>query len=142
MQSQHLFLTESDFVRVMALQPDAHLRAELERAIVVSPEAIPCGVVTMNSRVRYRDEYAGVSRQIQIVYPEDANLEQGKVSVLAPVGAALLGLEAGQVIDWRFPGGETRRLRVEEVLYQPETAGRGRPMSRSSSNSPMQPTAA
>ena len=117
MDNHHLFLTERDFVRVMALQPDPALRAELERAIVVPSDALPTGVVSMYSHVRYRDEHAGVTRQIQIVLPEDADLEQGKVSVLAPVGAALLGLENGQAIDWTFPAGEIRRLRVEEVLH-------------------------
>lgn len=117
MDSRYLFLTEGDFVRVMALQPAPPLRAELERAIVVPADALPAGVVSMYSQVRYRDEHAGVSRQIQIVLPEDADVAQGKVSVLAPVGAALLGLETGQVIDWRFPAGEMRRLRVEEVLH-------------------------
>ena len=117
MDSRYLFLTERDFVRVMALQPDPPLRAELERAIVVPADALPAGVVSMYSQVRYRDEHAGVSRQIQIVLPEDADVAQDKVSVLAPVGAALLGLETGQVIDWRFPAGEMRRLRVEEVLH-------------------------
>jgi regulator of nucleoside diphosphate kinase len=120
MQDQFLFLTERDFVRVMALQPEASLRAELERAIVVPPEAIPPSVVTMYSRIRYLDESAGVCREIQVVLPEDADVAQGKVSVLAPVGAALLGLEVGQAIDWPFPAGEIRRLRVEEVLYQPD----------------------
>ena len=117
MDNRHLFLTERDFVRVMALQPDPALRAELERAIVVPSDALPTGVVSMYSHVRYRDEHAGVTRQIQIVLPEDADLEQGKVSVLAPVGVALLGLENGQAIDWKFPAGEVRRLRVEEVLH-------------------------
>ena len=116
MENRYLFLTRHDFVRVMALQPNPALRAELERAIVVPVDALPPHVVGMYSRVRYHDEHAGVTRQIQIVLPEDADLEQGKVSVLAPVGAALLGLENGQAIDWRFPAGEVRRLRVEEVL--------------------------
>ena len=116
MDNRYLFLTDHDFVRVMALQPEPALRAELERAIVVPPDALPSGVVGMYSQVRYRDEHTGVSRQIQIVLPEDADLQQGKVSVLAPVGAALLGVETGQVIDWTFPAGEIRRLRVEEVL--------------------------
>jgi regulator of nucleoside diphosphate kinase len=58
-----------------------------------------------------------VTREVQIVLPEDANADDGKVSVLAPVGAALLGLETGQAIDWRFPAGEVRRLRIEEVLH-------------------------
>ncbi len=120
MDHRYLFLTERDFVRVMALQPDPALRAELERAIVVPMDELPSGTVAMYSHVRYRDEHAGVSRQVQIVVPEDADLERGKVSVLAPVGAALIGLETGQAIDWTFPAGETRRLRVEEVLEDGE----------------------
>jgi regulator of nucleoside diphosphate kinase len=124
MQDQYLFLTEGDFVRVMALQPDPPLRAELERAIVVAPAAIPSSVVTMYSQVRYLDESAGMCRQIQIVYPEDADVEEGKISVLTPVGAALLGLALGQAIDWEFPDAQTRRLRVEEILYQPESGPR------------------
>jgi regulator of nucleoside diphosphate kinase len=117
MDHRHLIVTERDFVRVMALQPDPPLRAELERAIVVPADVLPADVVTMYSQVRYHDEHAGVTRQIQIVLPEDADMAQGKVSVLAPVGAALLGLEVGQVIEWQFPAGEIRRLRVEEVLH-------------------------
>ena len=122
MDNRHLFLTEGDFVRVMALQPTPALRAELERAIVVPANAIPPQVVTMYSDVRYRDEHAEMTRQIQIVLPEDADLKQGKVSVLAPVGAALLGLETGQAIDWKFSAGEIRRLRVEEVVQQRATS--------------------
>jgi regulator of nucleoside diphosphate kinase len=117
MDNRYLFLTERDFVRVMALQPGPALRAELERAIVVAPDALPSGVVAMYSQVRYRDEHADVSREVQIVLPEDANVERGKISVLAPVGAALLGLETGQAIDWKFPTGEVRRLRIEEVVH-------------------------
>ncbi len=139
MHSDHLFLTQDDFVRVMALQPGPHLRAELERAIVVAPDAIPSDVVTMYSQVRYLDENAGVCRRIQIVYPEGVSVEQGKISVLAPVGTALLGLAVGQAIDWEFPAGETRRVRVEEILYQPETLARERePLPASDSrNSPV-----
>ena len=129
MQNHHLFLTESDFVRVMALQPAPALRAELERAIVVPADAIPSGFVTLYSYVRYRDEHAGVGRQIQIVPPDDADVERGKVSVLAPVGAALLGLGIGQTIDWRFPGGEVRRLRVENVSRQSEALAAEPPTS-------------
>jgi regulator of nucleoside diphosphate kinase len=116
--NHYVFLTEADFTRVMALQPEPSLRAELERAIVVARDAMPADVVTMYSTVRYRDEHAGVSREIQIVYPEEADFARGKISVLAPVGAALLGLAVGQAIDWTFPGGEERRLIVEAVLSQ------------------------
>jgi len=119
-QNHYVFLSEVDFTRVMALQPEPTLRAELERAIVVAREALPLDVVAMYSKVRYRDEHAGMSREIQIVYPEEADIAHGKISVLAPVGAALLGLAVGQAIDWRFPGGETRRLCVEAVLDRPD----------------------
>jgi regulator of nucleoside diphosphate kinase len=115
-KNRYPFLSEVDFIRVMALQPEPALRAELERAIVVPADAVPAGVAALYSHVRYRDEHAGTSRWIQIVLPEDADVQQGKVSVLAPVGAALLGLEAGEAIDWTFPTGEIRRLRVEEVF--------------------------
>ena len=84
---------------------------------------MPPDVVTMDSVVRYRDMHAGVSREVQIVYPEDADAARGKISVLAPVGAALLGLEAGQSIEWTFPGGETRCLLVEDVIHRPQHSG-------------------
>jgi regulator of nucleoside diphosphate kinase len=116
MRNPYVFLTEHDFIRVMALQPHPALRAELERAIVVPADAVPSGVVTMNSRVRYIDEHSDICREIELVYPEEADVAAGKVSVLAPVGAALLGLEAGQTIEWQFPAGEIRRLRVQQVL--------------------------
>lgn len=116
MRNPHVILSEADFVRVMALQPHPALRAELERAIVVPADAVPPGVVTMNSRVRYVDEHSGLCREVEVVYPEDADVADGRVSVLAPVGAALLGLETGHTIDWRFPAGEIRRLRVDKVL--------------------------
>src|SRR3954447_23658825 len=93
MDNRYLFLSEGDFIRVMALQPEPALRAELERAIVVPADSIPAGVVTLYSHVRYRDEHADATRQIQIVLPEDADVREGRVSVLAPVGSALLGLE-------------------------------------------------
>ena len=119
MENRYLFLSEDDFIRVMALQPGPVLRAELERAIVVPADALPEGVARLYSCIRYRDEHAETTREIQLVLPEDADVQKGKVSVLAPVGSALLGLEAGQAIDWTFPTGETRRLRVEEVLDEP-----------------------
>lgn len=120
MKPDYLILTDNNFVRLMALQPGPHLRPELERAIVVPPSTVPANVVTMHSRVRYLDEASGERREIQVVYPGEADLAQGKVSVFAPVGAALLGLAVGQAIEWDFPGGARRRLRVEEIVSQPE----------------------
>ncbi|MCY1075512.1 nucleoside diphosphate kinase regulator [Archangium lansingense] len=99
------------------------LDAELLRAEVVEPTQVPPDVVTMNSRVVYRDEDTGETREVTLSYPQDASLEQGRVSVLAPVGAALLGLSVGQEIDWQLPGGKNKRLRVISVTYQPQAAG-------------------
>jgi len=84
---------------------------------------VPPDVVTMNSRVVYRDEETGETREVTLSYPQDASLEQGRVSVLAPVGAALLGLSVGQEIDWQLPGGKTKRLHILSVTYQPQAAG-------------------
>lgn len=119
-----LIITESDFRLLRMLKPHDELQRELERAIVVSSEAVPRDVVTMNSRALYVDETTGERRLVQLVYPEEADAGASKVSVLAPVGAALLGLSVGQAIEWDFPDGSRRRLRVEDVSYQPESAGR------------------
>ncbi len=121
MQQTNLIISDADFIRLMAIQPPPDLRAELERAIVVPSDSMQEGVVTMGSHVRYAEVETGNSRQVQIVFPEEADPSQGKVSVFAPVGAALIGLTIGQEIDWDFPGGDSRRLTVVEVI-QPTTA--------------------
>ena len=99
------------------------LAAELERAEVVEPAQMPADVVTMNSVVRVRDEESGEERELALVYPRDADGGADRVSVLAPVGSALLGLRGGDAIDWPMPGGRSARLRVLSVRYQPEAAG-------------------
>ncbi|MGH8541118.1 MAG: nucleoside diphosphate kinase regulator [Stenotrophobium sp.] len=99
------------------------LQAELARAKVVEPEQIPAGVVTMNSRARLLDESTGKIHELTLVYPKDADGAAGKVSILAPVGSALLGLAVGQPIDWPMPGGKLSRLKVLEVVFQPEADG-------------------
>ncbi|MBM7118354.1 nucleoside diphosphate kinase regulator [Archangium primigenium] len=99
------------------------LDAELLRAEVVEARELPPDVVTMNSRVVYRDEETRESREVTLSYPQDASLEQGRISVLAPVGAALLGLSVGQEIEWQQPGGKSKRLRILSVTYQPQAAG-------------------
>jgi regulator of nucleoside diphosphate kinase len=81
------------------------LQAELDRAEVVGHDEVPAGVVTMNSRVHCREESSGKDYHLTLVYPQDAGGE-GKVSILAPVGSALLGLSVGQHIDWPAPGGK------------------------------------
>jgi len=99
------------------------LSGELGRAQVLPPEQIPAGVVTMHSRVECVDELHGEPHSLTLVYPHEADVERGRVSVLAPVGSALLGLSVGQSIDWQAPGGRPLRLRVVAVHYQPEAAG-------------------
>jgi regulator of nucleoside diphosphate kinase len=100
------------------------LEAELLRAELREPGDMPADVVTMNSQVVCVDELTGAERTIRLVYPADADVERGHVSVLAPVGAALLGLSVGSAIDWPLPSGRSTRLRVDKVLYQPEAQGR------------------
>ena len=105
-------------------RPDlAALREEIERAEIVEPEAVPRNVVTMNSVVRFVDEDSGNESEVKLVFPGHADVEANRVSVLTPVGSALLGLSVGDSIDWPLPKGRRRRLRVVAVTYQPEAAG-------------------
>jgi len=99
------------------------LAQELERAQLLPPEEIPAGIVTMHSRVDCEDELHNEKHSLTLVYPHEADFDKGRVSVLAPVGSALLGLSVGQTIDWTAPGGRKLRLRVTAVHYQPEAAG-------------------
>ena len=128
-----LEITEIDFDRLSELVDSrkyrathssflAGLRRELERGRVVPAMEVAKETVTMRSRVRVRDLRARESATFTLVYPEEADIDQGKVSVLAPLGTALLGARAGEVVVVTAPGG-VRRFRVEEILYQPEAAG-------------------
>lgn len=99
------------------------LADELDRAQIVPPERIAGNVVTMNSRIVFEDESTGERHEVSLVYPEESDPAQGRLSVLAPVGTALLGLSAGQTIDWPLPLGELKRYRVVKIVYQPEGAG-------------------
>ncbi len=98
------------------------LRAELDRADVVEPAAVPANLVTMNSVVTFKDEGTSDELTISLVYPSGAGVP-GTVSILAPVGSALIGLTVGQQIDWPTPDGRQRHLRVLDIDYQPEAAG-------------------
>ncbi len=98
------------------------LRQELDRATIVSPEEVPPDVVTMNSRVILRNADTSEERTLTVVFPKDADLAAGSISVLAPVGTAILGYRQGAVVEWPVPAGATR-FRIEEILYQPEASG-------------------
>ena len=133
MQEVGVVITEADFDRLRHLLESPRYRAthpallrtlktELDRCAVVAPGDVPKGVVTMHSRVRVRDVRAGESEAYTLVYPDEADILAGKVSVLAPLGIALLGARVGQVVEFDAPAG-LRRLKVDKVLYQPEGAG-------------------
>jgi regulator of nucleoside diphosphate kinase len=124
---QDIIITNTDLQR---LQPviDQHalaseeLETELHRAVVVDQRAVPADVVTMNSEVVYEDCDTFAKRRVRLVYPKDADPTRGFVSVLAPIGTALLGLRVRQSIEWSVPSG-TKKIRVIEIHYQPEACG-------------------
>lgn len=96
---------------------------ELHRAEVVEPQDIPKNVVTMNSRIRYVIEGTNEVREATLSFPKDVHGAEDRISILAPVGSALIGLSVGQSIEWKLPNGRVRRIRLEEILYQPEHQG-------------------
>jgi len=98
------------------------LEHELDRACVVPATEIPHDVITMNSKVLLKDLDSGEEMTYTLTYPADADLMEDKISVLAPVGTAILGYRVGDVLEWRVPAGKVR-LRVEAILYQPEATG-------------------
>lgn len=120
-----LLISMDDYVRLREIVGDHDLAEELDRAIVVPLDRIPEDVVIMNSRLIYVDENAGTRREVELVFPDEADPWAGRVSVLAPVGCALLGLRVGQSIDWNLPNGHVHRLRVEKVLRQPRSDNPG-----------------
>lgn len=100
-----------------------YLEAELERADIVEPTAIPPNVVTMNSTVRFSVSSSNQTFCLTLVYPKDMTNDGKTISILAPAGSAMLGLVEGDEIDWPGRDGKTIQVRVDEILYQPERAG-------------------
>lgn len=98
------------------------LRIELDRADVREPQSMPATVVTMNSMVVFEIEESGERFERLLCYPRDAGTP-GAISILAPLGSAVLGLSVGQSIDWPLPGGKVRSVRVVDISYQPERTG-------------------
>jgi regulator of nucleoside diphosphate kinase len=99
------------------------LEHELARAEIVDPEDVPPTVVTMNSTVRFEIESSSEEFCLTLVYPKDIDASGERISILAPVGSALLGLSQGDEIEWPKPGGGVLRVRIKEITYQPERAG-------------------
>lgn len=119
-----IVLAADDYQRLLGLvtasaasapEVSEYLAEELERAVVVRPEEVMPTVVTMNTLVTFRDEVTGQVRTVTLVYPHEADLAMGKVSVLTPIGAALIGVAEGQSICWHTRTGETKTLTVTEV---------------------------
>ena len=100
-----------------------HLEDELARATVVSPQDVPANVVSMNARVLITIGESAEPSEVVLVYPHDFKGEKGQVNVVAPVGAAILGLSEGQEIEWPQPDGHIMKVKIEKVLYQPEREG-------------------
>lgn len=132
--ANHLTLSTYDIQRLEPLLDSTasadslpvHLSAlviKLYDCTEATPVAMPADVVTMNSRVRLRDPDADREAVYTLVFPHQANAAEGRISVLAPLGAALFGARVGDSVAVASPGGE-RRLLVQELLYQPEAAGR------------------
>jgi regulator of nucleoside diphosphate kinase len=98
------------------------LEDELKRGKIVSPKKISADVITMNSTIRLKDMDSGEMFDYRLVYPQDADPENGQISILAPIGTALIGFRVGDDIYWQVPAGQ-RHLYIEQVIYQPEAAG-------------------
>ncbi len=134
MPERDIFVTDDDArklrtlldgVRERNVRDREHLQQledELDRARVVAASEIPADVVTMNSKLALRDLDTGEEMMFTVVFPSEANADEHRISVLAPLGTAVLGYRAGDAIEWVVPG-RTRRIRIESVLYQPEAAG-------------------
>lgn len=98
------------------------LYQELQRATTVEAKKIPSDVVTMHSKVLLRDTVSGKQMTYTLVFPSEANIDTGAISVLAPVGTAILGYRVGDVVEWEVPAGK-RTIEIEKILYQPEAVG-------------------
>jgi len=131
---QEIYLTISDMQRleeILDFLPEKEwsksdnlhrLVEDLERALVVGPKEIPPDVVTIHSKVGLRDLDTEEEMTVILVLPSEADLAKDKISILAPIGSALIGYRAGDTVTWKVPSG-MRRLRIEKVLYQPEAVG-------------------
>ena len=102
---------------------EKELEAELGRANIVEPHEVPATVVTMNSTVNFVVESTGEKFTLTLVYPKNIDSSGDKISILAPIGSALLGLSQGDQIEWPKPGGGLVTVTIKEVIYQPERAG-------------------
>lgn len=118
----HKCINEARKSKAIGVNEAENLLNELHSGEIVEPEKIPGDVVTMNSIVKVRFMNSNKAIQIQIVYPDDANIRENKISIFSPVATALIGYRVKDEIDWIVPLGLTK-LKIEEIVYQPEAAG-------------------
>ena len=98
------------------------LECELDRGSIVKSKSVTKDVITMNTKVQIKDLATKKKMEYLLVFPDDADPAKNKISVLSPIGTALLGHRVGDIIEWEVPAG-LRRLKVEKILYQPEATG-------------------
>jgi regulator of nucleoside diphosphate kinase len=134
MNQPKIFVTTKDAEKLRELIRNAYhsdyrgsdylkkLAEEIEKASVVQSNQIPSDVITLNSTARLVDRKTDEEMLYTLVFPEDADISQGKISILAPIGTAMLGYKVGDTFEWDTPGGK-RIIRVKEILYQPEASG-------------------
>ncbi len=130
----HIIITKTDHARIsrwieksiesktITTGEAESLSKELESAEIVNPEQIPADVVTMNSIVRLTFLNHDRQIRIQIVYPDNADVKKNKISIFSPIATALIGYKSGDIIEWIVPGGLTK-IKIDEIIYQPEAAG-------------------
>jgi len=134
MAKKQIYITDSDIKRLSELikvarefgkEDEIYLRdleEELNRSKVVESKAIPENIITMNSKIRIRNLDTNEEMIFKLVFPDDADSSQEKISILAPIGTAVIGYKVDDIIEWKIPVG-IARLKIEEILYQPEAAG-------------------
>ena len=134
MSNRQIYITRQDHQRLTLMLEEAlagkhrdaaflkELARELTIAEVVDPKSVPADVVTMNSRVVVKDVENGENSEYTLVFPEQADVAQGRLSVVSPIGTAILGYSKGDTITWQTPGGP-RQIKITDIPYQPEAAG-------------------
>lgn len=126
MNEEAILITEKDLLRIkhiLSFQKSddfENLELELDRAKIITDNEVPPDLVTMNSKVKFLTVQDNKEMIVTIVYPTESNFAEGKISVLASMGSALIGLRVGQEINWMFPNGKTKTLKILDVIYQPE----------------------
>jgi regulator of nucleoside diphosphate kinase len=134
MADRTIYITDNDMRRLRELIMVARefgredekylqeLEKELDRAKILNPKSVPSDVITVNTKAVLKNLDTKESVSYKLVFPEDADINKGYVSILAPIGTALLGYRIGDTVEWKVPAGIVR-LKVEKILYQPEASG-------------------